>query len=285
MVGGAVKDGWVAVSLEGWIWRASLARTDRDGHNLIVTAARGENLRTTRNGAVIARLLSGFLLDEMSRDRAWVRVRRTGWMLAGSLRPIDALAEGTRPSADSMPLSAPTDSGSGGSVLDRAVVAREAELDRLPEGPRQGALAPDAPVRILARSGEWVRVQTEGWIRESDLRPAAPGVLAGLTAAELRTRPQEYEGKLVQWILQYLSLATADELRPEIPLGRSYMLARGPLPEAGFVYVMLSASQLREARQIPPLAQIVVVARVRNGRSKYLGNPVVELVEMRTKQP
>jgi len=63
------------------------------------------------------------------------------------------------------------------------------------------------------------------------------------------------------------------------------MLARGPLPEATVVYVMLSASQLREARQIPPLAQIVVVARVRNGRSKYLGNPVVELVEMRTKQP
>src|SRR6185436_1826257 len=177
--------------------------------------------------------------------------------------------------------------GSVGSALDRAVVARESELVGTPgpEAKRAGSLAPETPVRILARSGDWVRVQTEAWMRESDLRSAAPGLITGLTAAELRTRPQEYEGKLVQWTLQFLSIATADELRPEIPSGQRYLLARGPLPEAGFVYVTLSGTQQREAEQLPPLAQIVVVARIRNGRSKYLGNPVIDLVEMRVRQP
>jgi hypothetical protein len=153
-----------------------------------------------------------------------------------------------------------------------------------PEGQRAGNLGPDLPVRVLARSGDWVRVQSEGWVREADLRPAAPGLVAGLTAAELRAHPEQYEGKVVQWTLQYISLATADELRPEIPLGQRYMLARGPMPEAGFVYVTLSPEHAREVEQLPPLAQVVVVARIRNARTKYLGNPVVDLVELRLKQ-
>src|SRR5688500_8579286 len=48
--GGAPREGWIPVSLEGWIWSESVGRTDRDGHNLTVTAARGENLRTAPNG-------------------------------------------------------------------------------------------------------------------------------------------------------------------------------------------------------------------------------------------
>jgi hypothetical protein len=106
----------------------------------------------------------------------------------------------------------------------------------------------------------------------------------GVTAAELRTRPGDFENKVVQWTLQYLSIATSDELRPEIPLGRRYMLARGPLPEAGFVYVTLSAEQLRLVERLAPLAQLVVTARVTVGRSRYLGNPVVELVDMQVRE-
>jgi hypothetical protein len=288
VAGGLARDGWIQVSLEGWIWGASVGRTDRDGHNLTVTASRGENLRTAPNGGVIARLLSGFLLDEVSRDGPWVRARRAGWMPEGSLAPLlepNGVATAASPAVDSASDPPPISSGSGASVLDRAVVARESEITATAEGQRTGSLAPETPVRILARSGDWVRVQTEGWIREDDLRPTAAGLILGLTAAELRTRPQEYEGKLVRWTLQYLSMATADELRPEIPSGQRYLLARGPLPEAGFVYVTLSGPQQGQAEQLPPLAQIVVVAKIRNGRSKYLGNPVVDLVEMRVRQP
>ena len=282
VLGGPAQNGWIPISLEGWIWGASVGKSDRDGHSLAVTASRGENLRTAPNGSVIARLLNGFLLDEISRQGGWVRARRTGWMPEGAL----ALATG-----DSVaPASASTDSSGyparvEGSVIDRALVARESEMTSTPEGPRAGTLARETPVRILTRSGDWVRVQTEGWVKEEDLRPTAPGLIAGLTAAELRSRPQEYEGKLVQWTLQYISIATADELRPEIPNGQRYLLTRGPLPEAGFVYVTLSGGQEQAAEQLPPLAQIVVVARVRNGRSKFLGNPVVDLVEMRVRQP
>jgi hypothetical protein len=206
-------------------------------------------------------------------------------MAERSLAPLNQPETAAAPPPDSAANQPSTRPGGGGSVLDRAVVARESEMASTPAGQRAGNLAAEVPVRVLARSGDWVRVQVEGWVQEADLRPTAPGLVAGLTAAELRTRPEEYEGKLVQWTLQYLSVATADELRPEIPLGRRYLLARGPLPEAGFVYVTLSGGQLRQVEQLPPLAQIVVVARIRNGRSKYLGNPVVDLVELRMRQP
>ena len=284
VTGDSARNGWVGVALDGWIWGRSVGRTNRDGHNLAVTALRGENLRTAPNGGVMARLLAGFLLDEVGRDGAWVRARRTGWMAAASLAP--ATAGAATPVATDSPTSTPAaESGGLPLALDRAVVARGTQMLHTPDGDPAGSLAADLPVKIIARSGDWVRVQAEGWVRESDLRPGAPGVIAGLTAAELRSRPQQYEGKLVQWTLQFLSIATADELRPEIPTGRRYLLARGPVPEAGFVYVMLSAPQLRQAESLPPLAQIVVVARVRNGRSKYLGNPVLELVEMQVRQP
>src|SRR5262245_27406944 len=61
--GGEVKEGWVKVELEGFVWARSTSRSSRDGHDLALT--RPENLRVGPNGAVIARLLSGFLLDEV----------------------------------------------------------------------------------------------------------------------------------------------------------------------------------------------------------------------------
>jgi hypothetical protein len=282
---GSVQDGWIPVALDGWIWSGSVGRTNRDGHNLQVTVARGENLRTAPNGGVVARLLSGFLLDEVRRQGAWVHARRMGWMPEAALAPVTSTGDVADAAAPRDTSSGAVSPPAGGSTLDRAVVARESELTAAPEGARTGALSAETPVRILARSGDWVRVQSEGWMKEADLRPSAPGLIAGLTAAELRTRPQEYEGKLVLWTLQYLSVATADELRPEIPSGQRYLLARGPLPEAGFVYVTLTDAQSREAAQLTPLSQIVVVAKIRNGRTRYLGNPVVDLVELRVRQP
>jgi hypothetical protein len=283
ITGGTASNGWVQVLLDGWIWSGSVGKTSRDGHTLGVTSGRGENIRTTPNGSIIARLPAGFLLDEISRDRGWVRARRSGWVSETSLSAVGDTAVRSVAAPDDTSSHAAT-SVAGGSTLDRAVLARESELLVAPDGQHAGALSADQPVRVLARSGEWVRVQAEGWIREADIRPTAPGLVAGLTAAELRTRPEQYEGKLVQWTLQFLSLATADELRPEIPVGHRYMLARGPLPEAGFVYVTLSSEQEHSAEQLPPLAQIVVVARIRSGRTRYLGNPVVDLVELRVRQ-
>jgi hypothetical protein len=164
--------------------------------------------------------------------------------------------------------------------LDRAVTAQQARLLTTPDGEEKAVLGSETPVRVLARSGEWVRVQTEGWIRETDLRPAAEGVLEGVTGAEVRASPSEFEGRLLQWTVQYLAIQEADELRSEIPNGQPYMLARGPLPEAGFVYVVIPQGRLNEVERLAPLAQLEIIGRVRAARSRYLGNPIVELIDM-----
>jgi hypothetical protein len=289
LAGGQTRDGWIEVTLDGWIWARSVGATTREGFTLAVASGGGENLRAEPNGRVLARLASGFLLDEVRRDKGWVQVRRTGWMWGQSLEQVGGEAAPAAPAAPApSAAAAPVQEApapAGPAALDHAVTARQTDMRRVPEGESAGSLAEDTPVRVLARSGDWVRVATEGWIRESDLKPAAPGVLAGVSGAEVRARPADFEGKTVQWAVQYLALQTADELRPEIPRGQRYVLARGPLPESGFIYVMLSAGWLARVEQLQPLAEVVIIARIKAGRSKLLGNPVVELVDLAVRQP
>jgi hypothetical protein len=271
LLGGRTDGDWIEVTLEGWVWSASLQRQAQDGHDLRVTPSAGENLRTEANGSIIARLSRGTLLDELDRQGNWVNVRRVGWMWSRSLEQIDAAPDENEPA----PVVVDTDVS-----LDRAVTAQQARLLTTPEGDERAVLGAETPVRVLARSGDWVRVQTEGWIRESDLRSAAEGVLEGVTGAEVRASPSEFEGRLLQWTIQFLAIQVADELRSEIPAGQPYMLARGPLPEAGFVYVVIPQAMLAEVERIEPLAQLVIVARVRAARSRFLGNPVVDLIDL-----
>jgi hypothetical protein len=274
LTGTASGRNWVAVALDGWIWSRSVGQSDQDEFDLRVNVSGGENLRDAPNGVILARLSQGTYLNELSRTGNWIRVRRNGFVWASSLEIVAA-----------------TQADSGGRVtnaqlvptLDHALLAHETRLARVPEGEETGTLEAETPVRILARSGEWVRVQTEGWVRESDVKAAA-GVLEGVSGAEVRARPEEYDGKLIEWTLQYLTTQVADELRSEIPEGQRYILARGPLPEAGFVYVTFPESRLPEIERLSPLAQLVVIGRVRVARSKYLGNPILELVDMTVRQ-
>jgi hypothetical protein len=102
-------------------------------------------------------------------------------------------------------------------------------------------------------------------------------VLVGVSAAELRADPPRYAGQLLRWTLQFISVQKADELRPDIPTGATYFLARGPLPERGFVYVIVPESKRPALEALTPLATVQVTARVRTGRSRFLGNPVLDL--------
>ena len=68
-------------------------------------------------------------------------------------------------------------------------------------------------------------------------------------------------------------------------MGQKYMLARGPMPEAGFVYLLLDDSAVAALENVAPLAQLVVLARVRVGRTRYLGNPVLDAIELSVRQP
>ena len=285
---GAVKDDWVAVTMEGWIFAASVGTTDRDGYNLAVTRAPEENLRSAPAGALVAKLTQGFLLSRVDTTDRWVHVRRDGFVSKDDLEPLADVAQGGVPPGprrgvnDSSPPPARNPAAPDTTATDpvRALPTRRTTVYRAPDGPALGALAPETPLRILSRSGEWSRVQFEGWVKSADLRPAPAGVLVGVSAAELRADPQRYVGQVLKWTVQYVAIETADDLRPDIADGTTYVLARGPLPERGFVYIVIPEGRKADIAKVPPLATIGVTVRVRVGRSRYIGNPVVELLAL-----
>jgi len=292
--GGAARGDWQQVTLEGWIFGGSVGPTVRPGFDLAVTRAPDENLRAVPlgTGALVARLNRGFALNKIGDSGRWVHVRREGWMKRDALEPVAAAASsasasrsdtaqggsipGPRPGADTTPAGPPPVDPS------RAQPARRTTLYRAPDGPAAGALAPETPLRVLGRSGggEWTRVQFEGWVKTADLATAPPGVLVGVSAAELRADPQRYVGQVVRWTLQVIALETADDLRPDLPDGTPYLLARGPLPERGFVYVIVPEAKKAAVAALAPLATVLVTARVRVGRARFIGNPVVEMLSL-----
>ena len=271
VAGGAVEGEWTRVTLEGWIFERSVGRATRPGFDLEVTRNPDENLRAAPNGALVARLVTGVQLSRVEASGGWARVRRDGWVRRAALAPVGA--------ADTS-LAAPPDTAD----VDPAGVrtARATALQRTPDGGESGRLAEGARVHVVDRGAEWSRVQVEGWVRTADLEAAPPGVLVGVTAAELRAQPQRYAGQVLRWTLQYIATQTGDELRPDIPAGAPYLLAKGPLPELGFVYVVVPDSLQAAAGRLSPLTRIDVTARVRNGRSRYLGHPVLDLIALET---
>ena len=270
LAGGEARNEFVAVTLDGWIWARSVRPNTASGFDLAVSLAGGENLRAEPNGDVIARLLEGALLTEVERDGAWVHVRREGWVWARSLAAQGQPAQGGG--------AAPAP---GAASLDWVGVATGAPLRRTPDGDTLATLRHPATARVLARADGWARVQLDGWVRESDLQAAAPGALSGVSGAEVRSGGRAFEGKALQWTVQYIALQTADALRRDMPAGQPYMLARGPLPEVGFVYLLLSADQAKAVAGLAPLTYLTIVGRVRTARSQYLGNPILTLEDFR----
>jgi hypothetical protein len=284
---GATRNEWIQVRLDGWIFATSVGPSDRPDFDLLVTRSPNENLRAAPAGPLVAELAQGFGLKRAAGDTAggtrWLHVTRDGWVQRSSLAPIaDVVATRTAdPSAanDSVAPS-PSPQAPGSVDSSRAQPVHMTTLYRTPDGPEAGTLAAEIPLRVLSRNGEWTRVQFEGWVKGGELQAAPAGVLVGVTAAELRAEPQRYVGQALRWRLEFIAIQTADELRPDIPAGSSYVLARGPLPERGFVYIIVPDARLPAFRALTPLAIMQVTARVRNGRSRYLGNPVVELISL-----
>jgi hypothetical protein len=282
VTGGETRDGWVAVTLDGWIFERSVRPSPNAEFDLAVRTRGGENLRESPNGRVVARLLEGFLLDEVGRRDGWVRVRRTGWMWGRSLSPQGATGVATSPAPAVADRPAADE---GGRTPARVMVAGGTHLHGEPDGDTVGAVRQPVAGRVLARADGWARVQTETWVRESDLSAAADSVMVGVSAAEVRTESATYEGRLVRWTLQLIAVQTADELRRDMPAGQRYLLTRGPIPEAGFVYVLMSPAQATALEGLTPLTYLTVVGRVRTARSRYLGNPILELVDYEAAKP
>ena len=280
---GETRNNWMQVRLEGWIFATSVGKSSRPDFDLLVTRSPNENLRAAPAGPLVAELALGFGLKRLPPDSAgrWVHVMREGWVQRSTVTPIaDVVATRTVDSSDSAPDTSQGRVDTTRVDSSRAQPVRMTTLYRVPDGPEAGTLAADTPLRVLSRTGEWTRVQFEGWVKGGELQAAPAGVQVGVTAAELRAEPQRYAGQVLRWRLEFIAIQKADDLRPDIPSGSSYVLARGPLPERGFVYVIVPDIKLPAFRALTPLVTIQITARVRNGRSRYLGNPVVDLISL-----
>ena len=288
----------VELLIDGWIFARSVGATNRDGFNLEVTQPGGQNLRTNASptGQVVARLARGVLLQKVDADgRGWVHVRRYAWVPTASLQPVPGTvaaapppanppASGPKPAprqdssaAPDVPLAA-APLGSGGT--DRGEISRATPLMAAPGGATAATLPGGTQVRVLARAGDWTQVAISGGVRSGDVGPPADQAQVGVSAAQVRANPAQYVGKVLEWRLQVISVMVADELRPEIPPGRSYLLTRGPLPEPGFVYVVLPPDQVDRFRKVDPLKELTFRVQVRAASTKYLPNPVVDLLQV-----
>lgn len=292
---GRANGQWREATLEGWIWSASVRARSGGPLDLVVSAAGGENLRAEPNGTVIAELRPGMLLQRVERRGAWTRVRRTGWIWGPSLDTEGGTApSGTTrqaaPAADAEPDAGPPPEAepsrepaaasagdevrlgpAGGFILDRRA------------GDTIAALRPRAPVEVRARDGDWVRIRVEGWVRASALATAADSgaVLVDLEPAALLGNPGAFEGRLIEWSIQYISLERAERIRTDFREGEPFMLARAPGQGGGFVYIAVPEDLVPAVQRLAPLRRLRILARVRTGRSALLGAPILDLVELR----
>ncbi len=219
----------VEVTFEGWVRTASLGPTSRDGFDVVVTRRPAEALRRAPDGDSVARISVGAGFTRVETRGEWTRVRRTAWIAQ------KALAAAATPTAPVVVLPA---------GADGVELTRRAPFSAAPGGTTLGQLDSGTVARVLARSSGWTRVQVDAWVPDSALQPSATGVIVGVSQAEVRANPAKYLGQVVEWKVQFVALQKADELRPEIPEGRTYVLTRGPLPEPGFVYVIVPPDQV-----------------------------------------
>ena len=289
---GEADGDWRQVTVEGWIYRPSTSPTRREGFDLVVSSEEGENLRRAPNGPIVGRAREGTLLERVGERGKWFRVRRDGWVprkavpaakratAAPKPAPPEAIAETTATQAGKAS-AAPAPSAAVPAPLpgiEGVETLRETGLSRAPDSAAVVTLPAGTPARIVGRTGDWVRIQVEGWVPEADVKAAQAGVLAGISAAEVHATPEKFVGQTLDWRLQIIAVQLADELRPEMPSGQPYLLTRGPLPEPGFVYVTIPPDRIAEFRALPPLQEMTLRVTLKAARTRYLATPVAELV-------
>lgn len=289
---GRRSGGFMEVTVSGWIFTASTQPDRREGFALSVKADGGENLRSAPDGPVLGRAAEGALFHRVAARGGWTQVRRAGWIAAAALTTTNR--SGATPAqnpapppapAPAAPAPAPTPQPVAPAARDsdtavrRGILKPGIQISRTPEGDAVASLLTSGVVTLHEHDRGWVKVRLEGWVRQGEI-DGAVAPLPAITAAMLRQNPDRYVGQTVDWRLQFLSRQRADELRPEMPLGHDYLLTRGPLPETGFVYVMVSKAQADELAGLKPLDELSVRATVRTARTRYLATPIVELVRI-----
>ncbi|MEN8375381.1 MAG: SH3 domain-containing protein [Gemmatimonadota bacterium] len=272
------RDRWRQVDLEGWIWALSVGPTGAG--SLQVDAGDGENLRAEPNGAILARLEPGAVLDELGRRERWVRVRRRAWIWAPSLS--EPRAEPAVRSAPESQEAAAGAKGSAGSLASWVVPEEGVALRAQPDSTRVGTLEGGTTVEVLERRGGWARVRHEGWVPVPEAGEA-PGEqpLTGVAAVDLARDPERFAGRRLAWTVQFISLERAERIRTEFYEGEPYVLARGPGEGRPIVYLAVPPELLAAVEALEALDRLDVVGRVRTPRSPLTGAPVLDLQEIR----
>jgi hypothetical protein len=287
---------WNQVTLEGWIWKPSVAPDSRDGFDLVVSKPGGENLRERPDAGSrrLAILERGMLLDSMAASGNWVRVRRTAWIWSQSVTETTAAATAGSPSDVAEDTASPPERDAGDdptvpgaagvASLPARLVIEESPVMLLvsPEGDTLATLNAGADLSVLDRQGGWARVRLEGWIWESATLPADSAAASdSLTASDLRANPTQYAGRRVRWTVQYVSLERAEAVRTDFYEGEPFILARPEDRSQGFVYIAVPAELLPQVEALRPLQMIEVLGRVRTGRSALMGVPILDLLAIR----
>ncbi len=249
------------VAIEGWLPSTALGPMKRDGFDLVVSKKPSVLLRQSPDGPTAAKVSPGVGFIKVEARGDWTHVKRMAWVDRKALQAAAAVVE---------PVTGP----------DQAELTRRAALAIVPGGVSVGAIDSGAGARVLAHSGGWSRIQVEAWVPDSALRTTDRSVLLGLSQAEVRANPAKYVGQVVEWRVQFVAIQKSDELRPEIPEGLNYLLTRGPLPEPGFVYIIIPASAVAQFQSVPALRELTVRGTIRSATTKYLPTPVLELVEV-----
>lgn len=272
LASGEVRDAWQQVTVEGWVPGTALRTDTRDGFDVSVSRSAGVAVRAgAGTGATLGTARAGALFDRLETRGEWVRVRRTAWVARNLLAAPTAPA-----SAANTPAAPPQTTGATFDSAGQVTVPGGTTLAGQPGGSEVGAIESPLRAEVVDRRDGWAKVRIEAWVREGSLGGAPPP--GGISAEEIRTDPERYLGQTVEWTLQVLAVQQADELRPELPLGQPYVLARGPLPETGFVYLVVQAGEVANFRALEPLAEIRVRATVRAGRTRFLPTPVLDFV-------
>ncbi len=287
---------WNEVTLEGWIWKPSVASDSRDGFDLVVSKPGGENLRERPDAGSrrLAILERGMLLDRLASSGNWVQVRRTAWIWSESVTETSAVAASDSqpgdadqttppPAADDDSETTGADAAVGSVLPDRLVIDQSAVMLLVsPEGDTLAALNAGADLSVLDRQGEWARVRLEGWIWEPATLPADSAAASdSLTASDLRANPTQYAGRRVRWTVQYVSLERAEAVRTDFYEGEPFILARPEDRSQGFVYIAVPPELLAQVESLRPLQMIDVLGRVRTGRSALMGVPILDLLAIR----
>ncbi len=279
---------WSRVTLEGVVWLASLQARDEGAFDLVVTSTDGENLRDEPQGRIAGRLVQGALLEEVSRTPGWARVRRTAWIWTPSLEI------GAVPPPQRVPPGGGVAPAPATETPPPAAPARSPEWVRASRGGTPILSAPDgdtlstarggSELRVMAREGNWARVQVEGWVWIPGLteggEDAETPVVRGVHPAEVARERERFRGRVMEFTLQFISLERAEQVRTDFYEGEPFLLTRSVDGERVFVYVAIPPERLEEARRLTPLERIRVTGRVRAGAASLTGSPILDLMEV-----